>query len=162
MQLQKKNIPKKLSGWNDNTLSSHYHQWYGLILRSIVYFVTSSYDTWPSERWQSVRHAEQQRTKHSKAGKPHRLGGDSAEEADTSWLRECEEELVTNSEATSVVWMWFGYEHFDKEQKCVLCQNALSVLPLCCTNASNYLNWDMKFEPYHSALTDISNFILSL
>lgn len=69
-----------------------------------------------------MRHAEQQRTKHSKAGKPHRLGGNSAEEADTSWLREREEKLVTDREATSVVWMWFGYENFDKEQKYILCE----------------------------------------
>lgn len=76
-----------------------------------------------------MRHAEQQRTKHSKAGKPHRLGGDSAEEADTSWLREREEEPVTND----VV----GYENFDKEEKSILCE--IGALPHSCPNASNYL-----------------------
>lgn len=47
MQLQQ---TSKKTGWHK--------KWYGFILRSIVYFVTSSYDTWPRERWQPARHVE--------------------------------------------------------------------------------------------------------
>lgn len=120
MQLQQ--TSKKLAGWSENTLSSDIRNdivsYYALLFILLHHLMTHGQASVgsPSAALNSSVPNIAKLENHTD------LGGDSAEEADTSWLREREEELATNREATSVVRMWFGYENFDKEQKYVLCE----------------------------------------